>query len=90
MLLQIVNLGRKKFKKIQFDNRVVEFEEWKKFAILDGGVCRNDRDCIWIDPNLGCDDRDFNIDEIEVISFFTFSKLRINKKEFITTDIHRI
>ena len=37
------------------------FDEWRILANKDGWLCRNDRDCSWIDPSLGCDDRDFKI-----------------------------
>jgi len=37
------------------------FDDWNRYAQLDGWVCRNDRDCQWIDQFLGCDDREFNL-----------------------------
>ena len=37
------------------------FEQWRILANKDGWLCRNDRDCSWIDRNLGCDDRGFKI-----------------------------
>ena len=37
------------------------FEQWRILANTDGWLCRKDRDCSWIDHNLGCDDREFKI-----------------------------
>ena len=39
----------------------VNFEDWKDFLEQDGMLCRDDQDCIWYDPSLGCNDRGFNI-----------------------------
>ena len=33
---------------------------------MDGWVCRDDKDCTWIDPNLGCDDREFSLHSVNV------------------------
>ena len=56
---------KKKFKKsAKFD---YDFDDWNRDAILDGWVCRNDQDCTWIDENLGCNDYEFNLDQIQVI-----------------------
>ena len=37
------------------------YDQWQGYADVDGALCRNDYDCTWIDPNLGCDDREFQI-----------------------------
>ena len=63
----IFQIGKKfskgifKFADVDFD-----FNDWDRHARIDGWVCRNDADCTWIDDNLGCDDRDFEIREINV------------------------
>ena len=49
-----------------YDNNVNFFEEWDRNAQIDGWVCRADVDCEWIDVNLGCDDYEFNIKDIQV------------------------
>ena len=38
--------------------------QWRQFSDVDGWLCRNDKDCNWIDPHLGCDDRSFNIQRV--------------------------
>ena len=47
------------------------FEDWDRNARIDGWVCRADVDCEWIDPNLGCDDREFEIKDIQVVDFYS-------------------
>ena len=42
------------------------FDAWDRNARIDGWVCRTDRDCQWIDPNLECDDRQFTIGQVRV------------------------
>ena len=44
---------------------------------MDGWVCRDDEDCRWIDLNLGCDNRDFRIGNINVRT--TLTLIFINK-----------
>ena len=38
--------------------------QWRQFSDVDGWFCRNDKDCDWIDPQLGCHDRSFNIQRV--------------------------
>ena len=38
--------------------------QWRQFSDVDGWLCRNDKDCDWIDPQLGCHDRSFNIQRV--------------------------
>ena len=45
------------------------FDDWNRNAQLDGWVCRSDRDCEWIDPFLGCDDREFQLNRVQVNVF---------------------
>lgn len=45
------------------------FEDWNRNTYEDGWVCRNDLDCDWIDAQLGCDDREFDLDSVQVIKF---------------------
>jgi len=40
------------------------FNDWDRNAKIDGWVCRTDRDCTWIDPNLECDDKQFTIGQV--------------------------
>ena len=42
------------------------FDDWDRNAQKDGWVCRTDRDCEWIDPDLGCDDRQFELSSVLV------------------------
>ena len=42
------------------------FDEWNRNAQIDGWVCRSDLDCEWIDPDLGCDDRQFELSSVLV------------------------
>ena len=42
------------------------FDNWNRNAQVDGWVCRSDRDCEWIDPFLGCDDREFQLNRVQV------------------------
>ena len=49
-----------------YGNNVNFFEEWDRNAQIDGWVCRADVDCEWIDENLGCDDYEFKIKDIQV------------------------
>ena len=44
----------------------VNFDEWKAFVKQDGWLCRDDKDCVWYDLSLGCDDREFNSTNVEV------------------------
>ena len=43
------------------------FEDWNKIAVIDGWVCRNEIDCLWIDDNLGCDARLLKNSEVKVV-----------------------
>ena len=43
------------------------FEDWNRNTYEDGWVCRNDLDCDWIDAQLGCDDREFDLSSVQVI-----------------------
>jgi len=60
---KVAKLIKKGFKPnlFSFGGRNYDFDEWDRYARIDGWVCRNDRDCTWMDPNLGCDDRKFAI-----------------------------
>ena len=49
-----------------YGNYLNSFQEWDRNAQIDGWVCRADVDCEWIDENLGCDDYEFNIKDIQV------------------------
>ena len=40
------------------------YTEWDRYARIDGWVCRSENDCTWIDRNLGCDDREFDMNSI--------------------------
>ena len=44
------------------------WNQWDQYARVDGWVCRSDKDCTWIDQNLGCDDREFDLNSIKVLS----------------------
>lgn len=44
----------------------VTYDEWKAFVKQDGWLCRDDKDCVWYDLSLGCDDREFNSTNVEV------------------------
>merc|ERR1712113_6185 len=44
-----------------FGGRDYDYNDWYGYSRIDGWVCRSDRDCEWIDQNLGCDDREFSI-----------------------------
>ena len=57
---------KKSFKPFRFGGRDYDYDEWDQYARIDGWVCRNDRDCSWLDPRLGCNDYEFNIDLINV------------------------
>lgn len=66
-------IGAKVLKKIgkafkpkifHFGGRDYDYNQWYGYSRIDGWVCRNDRDCEWIDQNLGCDDREFSINLI--------------------------
>ena len=48
-------------------NYHLNFNDWNSKARLDGLVCRDDTDCMWIDNRLGCDDRGFKRNEIKVV-----------------------
>ena len=45
------------------------YNDWERYAKVDGWVCRNDLDCSWLDPNLGCNDREFKLSDIMVKSY---------------------
>ena len=45
------------------------FDDWERDAKLDGWICRNDKDCSWIDEHLGCDDRSFYSAKLKVLYF---------------------
>jgi len=47
-----------------FGGRDYDFDEWRGFSRIDGWLCRSDRDCEWMDRNLGCDDREFSINVV--------------------------
>ena len=49
-----------------FGGRDYDFDEWRGFSKIDGWLCRSDRDCEWMDRNLGCDDREFSINVVNV------------------------
>ena len=66
MILQV----KKKFKKSTKFN--YDFDDWDRDAQLDGWACRNDQDCTWIDENLGCNDYEFNLAQIQVIFDMVF------------------
>ena len=50
------------------------FDDWNRNTHVDGWVCRNDVDCVWIDSNLGCDDREFDLNKIQVSQDLYFRK----------------
>ena len=72
MIIMIFQI-KKKFTKgiFKFTGVDYDFDDWDRNAQIDGWVCRNDADCTWIDENLGCDDRDFNLLDITVSSVKT-------------------
>ena len=51
---------------IHYGGRDYDFDDWNEGALIDGWVCRNDADCIWIDERLGCNDNGFELDQIKV------------------------
>jgi len=55
---------KKSFKPFRFGGRDYDYDEWDQYARIDGWVCRNDRDCSWLDPRLGCNDYEFSINLI--------------------------
>lgn len=57
---------KKSFKPFRFGGRDYDYDEWDQYARIDGWVCRNDRDCSWLDPRLGCNDYEFSINLINV------------------------
>ena len=75
---------KKKFTKGIFNltNVDYDFDDWDRDAQIDGWVCRKDEDCTWIDDNLGCDDRDFNLLEITVSSVKTIFAFMIFAFDF--------
>ena len=42
-----------------------DFNTWDRNARIDGWVCRNDRDCNWLDQHLECEDNGFKLDDIK-------------------------
>ena len=42
------------------------YNQWYGYSRIDGWLCRSDRDCEWIDQNLGCDDREFSVNVVNV------------------------
>ena len=54
----------------------VDFEDWKDLMEQDGMLCRDDKDCIWYDPGLGCNDREFNVSRANVRNMIAFWMLK--------------
>ena len=57
---------RKSFEPFRWDGDDYDFDEWNSYAMVDGWLCRNDLDCSWIDLSLGCNDREFVLNEVTV------------------------
>ena len=75
---------KKSFKPFRFGGRDYDYDEWDQYARIDGWVCRNDRDCSWLDPRLGCNDYEFSINLINVcIKNHTFKIIIPNPKDKI-------
>jgi len=49
------------YRPLYYGGHYYTYNNWNSYARVDGWVCRDDRDCTWIDPNLGCDDREFSV-----------------------------
>ena len=43
------------------------YGDYNRYMRIDGMVCRDDRDCAWLDQNMGCDDRSLRSQPITVI-----------------------
>ena len=43
------------------------YGDYNRYMRIDGMVCRDDRDCTWLDQNMGCDDRSLRSQPITVI-----------------------
>ena len=54
------------FTPIRYHGYVYYIHDWDRYAKVDGWVCRDDHDCIWLDQKLGCNDREFSHDNIKV------------------------
>jgi len=52
------------YRPIYYGGHYYNYNNWNSYARVDGWVCRDDRDCTWIDPYLGCDDREFSVNYI--------------------------
>ena len=50
----------------EYLGKKLTFDEWKDYVEKDGWLCRDDKDCIWYDLSLGCNDRQFNISNVKV------------------------
>ena len=44
----------------------IKFEEWKDLVEENGWLCRDDKDCVWYDLSLGCNDREFSLSNVTV------------------------
>ena len=42
-----------------WDHADFDFNDWERWMLTDGMLCRNDNDCNWLDPQLGCNDYNF-------------------------------
>ena len=58
---------KKKFKPRRYRYRGrndVDFDEWEDWREIDGMLCRDDNDCNWLDPYLGCNDYGFRLSQV--------------------------
>ena len=49
------------------------YQQWNQWREQDGMLCRSDKDCKWIDPNLDCED--YELDFSPTVSIFVLSFL---------------
>ena len=49
-----------------YEGHQYTYQDWGHYARLDGWLCRNDKDCNWIDANLRCNKKDFCVEHAAV------------------------